>query len=91
MPLSRALAGVFEPNTFELKNHHVRPLVNGWANWGAAGVLDIFAVRNAVAAPRVAAAFVAVSPRAAQCRRLPRPVGSRLPAWLNGCVVDLTV
>jgi hypothetical protein len=108
MPLSRALAGVFESNTFELKNHHVRPLVNGWANWGAAGVLDIFAAWNAVAAPRVAAAFVAakperaarsaaaiaravaVFPRAAQRRRLPRPVGSRLPAWLNGCVVDLT-
>ena len=108
MPLSISLAEIFESGRFELKNHHVRPFVNCWANWGAAGVLDIFAAWNVTAAPQVAAAFeaskperaarsaaaivraVAVSPRAAQRRRLPRPVGSQLPARFAGCVVDLT-
>ena len=109
MPLSISLAEVFESEQFELKNHHVRPFVNCWANWGAAGVLDIFAAWNSAAAPQVTAAFEAskperaarsaaaiarasiVSPRAGQHRRLPRPMGSRLPARFAGCIVDLTV
>ena len=31
--------GDLESQSFELKNHHVRPMANSWANWGAAGVL----------------------------------------------------
>ena len=108
MPLSLALAELFVNETFELKNHHVRPFANSWANWGATGVLNIFAAWNAVAVPRAAdasavakperaarfAASIAcvsvASPRAAQRRRLPRPIGSRLPTRFDGCVVDLT-
>ena len=106
MPLSRAIAGIFESPEYELKNHHVRPLANAWANWGASGVLDIFTAWNSAAAPHVAAAAAAAMPvrsarraavlaRAAPRRqvrgRLPRPIGSRLPAGLADFVVDLTV
>ena len=55
MPLSMAVAEIFESPTYELKNHHVRPLANSWANWGAAGVLRIFEAWNLTMAPRVAA------------------------------------
>ena len=40
---SRRLSIELESPSFELKNHHVRLMASSWANWGAAGVLGIFA------------------------------------------------
>ena len=62
MPLSSALAKIFESSDFETKNHHVRPMINSWANWGATGVLNIFSAWNSAVAPRVASACVAEKP-----------------------------
>ena len=105
MPLSLAIAEILESPSFELKNHHVRPMANSWANWGAAGVLDIFAAWNRALVPhavvvsaaelsqrssrRAAAIALAPQPRRTQ-RRFPRPSGSRLPTALADFVVDLT-
>ena len=99
MPLSRAIAEIFESPKYELKNHHVRPLANSWANWGAAGVLAIFAAWNTTMAPREADQNEPEKPmrparRAAAAiaqRRLPRLTGSRRPARLADYVVDLSV
>jgi len=106
MPLSKAVAEIFESPSFELKNHHTRPFVNSWANWGAAGVLSIFAAWNSAISPhlkedaaaalpqraaRRAAAITNAAPARRVSRHLPRPKGSRLPASLAGFVVDLTV
>jgi hypothetical protein len=66
MPLSSALAALFE--SVELKNHHVRPLANSWANWGASGVLAIFAAWNSRAAPQVASALALSQPSRAARR-----------------------
>jgi hypothetical protein len=60
MPLSFALASLFE--SVELKNHHVRPLVNCWANWGARSVLAIFTAWNSGAAPQVASVLASDKP-----------------------------
>ena len=35
-PVSMAIAEILESPSFELKNHHVRPMANSWVNWGAA-------------------------------------------------------
>ena len=43
---SRRLSIELESPSFELKNHHVRLMASSWANWGAAGVLGIFAAWN---------------------------------------------
>ena len=68
MPLSLAIAAIFESPVFELKNHHVRPLANSWANWGAAGVLNIFAAWNVAMSPLVTVASAASSPLRASRR-----------------------
>ena len=106
MPLSRALASVFAAPEFELKNHHIRPMANSWANWGATGVLSIFDAWNQTVSPSISAATEAARPRRTsrraaaivgspqahrKQRRHPRLVGSRLPSSLADYVVDLTV
>jgi hypothetical protein len=106
MPLSSAVAKIFESPAYELKNHHVRPVANSWANWGAAGVLNIFAAWNTAVSPQVegdtAAALSQRSARRAAAitsakqprqmrRRLPRPTGSRLPSGLADFVVERVV
>ena len=67
MPLCLAIAEIFECPTFELKNHHSRPLANSWANWGAAGVLSIFAAWNAAVSPLIMAPASMVRSLMAAC------------------------
>ena len=62
MPLSNLVAEIFESSDFESKNHHIRPMVNSWVNWGATGVLSIFTAWNSAVAPRVAAALATEKP-----------------------------
>lgn len=81
MPLSAALASLFE--SVELKNHHVRPLANSWANWGASGVLAIFTAWNSRAAPRVASALAASQPARA-ARRVAAAVHAAARVPRNG-------
>ena len=103
MLLSLAVAEIFESPSFELKNHHVRPMANSWANWGAAGVLDIYAAWNRALAPHAAAVSAAElsrrsSRRAAAIALAPQPRRSqrrslrlsRLPTALAAFVVGLT-
>ena len=77
MPLSSALAALFE--SVELKNHHVRPLANSWANWGSSGVLTVFDAWNSSAAPKVASAIACSQPVRAARRAAAVQAASRSP------------
>ena len=106
MPLSMALAEVFEDPVYEAKNHHIRPVSNRWANMGASGVLSIFRSWNARAAPLLADSDAALKSvrdatrnaailnmkgqRVRKTSRTPRTSGGRRPTRFADFIVDLT-
>ena len=86
MPLSSALASLFE--SVEMKNHHIRPIANSWANWGASGILRIFESWNSVAAPGItnkAASAHSQSLRAIRRREAITTANAREPNFGKRC------